>query len=94
VREEFLSGGSLIHLEYDMPLAELISDFFDKIKSVSSGYASLDYEHKCFQISDIKSVVFHLNGEPVDALTFLVHDSRAISFARQYCQRLKDLLPA
>jgi GTP-binding protein LepA len=71
----------------------LITDFFDKLKSVSSGYASLDYEMKKFQRADIRKVVFCLNGEAVDALTFLVHESRAISFARSYCTKLKDLLP-
>jgi GTP-binding protein LepA len=55
-------------------MAEIVSDFFDKLKSISSGYASLDYEHKEYRREDIKKVVFFLNNEPVDALTFLVHD--------------------
>ena len=76
-----------------MPLAELITDFFDKMKSVSSGYASLDYEFKKYEASDIVKVVFCLNGEPVDALTFLVHESRSIEFAKGYCRKLKELLP-
>jgi GTP-binding protein LepA len=76
-----------------MPLAELITDFFDRMKSCSSGYASLDYEFKKFEASDIVKVVFCLNGESVDALTFLVHESRAIEFAKGYCRKLKELLP-
>lgn len=61
----------------DIPLSEVIIDFFDRMKSLSQGYASLDYEHKEYRLADIKMVVFHLNGEAVDALTFLVHSSRA-----------------
>ena len=75
-------------------MAELITDFFDKMKSISSGYASLDYEHKKYQMADIRKVVFYLNGEAVDALTFLIHESRAIPFAKSYCRKLKDLLPS
>ena len=77
-----------------IPLAELVIDFFDRLKSVSQGYASLDYEHKEYQESDIQMVTFFLNGDPVDALTFLVHDTRAISFAKGYAKRLKELLPS
>jgi GTP-binding protein LepA len=62
-----------VHYTYDLPLAELITDFFDRLKSLSSGYASLDYEFKSFEASDIVKVIFHLNGDAVDALTFLVH---------------------
>ena len=71
----------------------MITDFFDRMKSISSGYASLDYDFKKFELSDVVKVVFHLNGEPVDALTFLIHESRAVSFAKGYCLKLKDLLP-
>ena len=76
-----------------MPLAELVIDFFDKLKSISQGYASLDYELKEYQEADIKMVVFHLNGDPVDALTFLVHAQRAVEFSKGYAKRLKELLP-
>ena len=68
-------------------------DFFDRLKSISQGYASLSYEHKEYQVADIQMVVFCLNGEPVDALTFLVHQQRAVSFAKGYAKRLKELLP-
>lgn len=53
----------------------------------------MDYEFKRFEPAEIVKVVFHLNGEAVDALTFLVHDSRAVDFAKRYCAKLKDLLP-
>ena len=59
-----------------MPLSELISDFFDQLKSQSQGYASLDYEHSHYEKADIRKVIFYLNGDPVDALTFLVHEQR------------------
>ena len=54
----------------------------------------MDYEHKEYQEADIKMVVFHLNGDPVDALTFLIHEERAISFAKGYAEKLKELLPS
>ena len=79
---------------YELPLSELVTDFFDTLKSLSQGYASLDYEHNRYEQSDIKKVVFHLNGDPVDALSFLVHEQRARTFARGYAKRLKEILPA
>jgi GTP-binding protein LepA len=77
-REEYLNDGKVVSMQYSIPLSEIVINFFDKLKSVSQGYASLDYEHKEYQEADIKMVVFHLNGDPVDALTFLVHEQRAI----------------
>ena len=71
--EDYLNDGKVVSLVYSLPLGELVIDFFDKLKSVSSGYASLDYEHKEYQQADIQMVTFYLNGDPVDALTFLVH---------------------
>jgi GTP-binding protein LepA len=91
--QEFLNKSTVVHFSFEMPLSELITDFFDRMKSISSGYASLDYEFKRFEPSDVVKVVFHLNGEPVDALTFLVHESRAVDFGKKYCAKLKDLLP-
>ncbi len=72
-----MNSGRVVHFNYDLPLSELITDFFDMLKSVSSGYASLDYEFKKFEAADIVKVIFCLNGDPVDALSFLVHESRA-----------------
>ena len=70
-----------------------MTDYFDKLKSVSSGYASLDYEHKNWQHASMKVVRFFINGDPVDALTFLVHDNNARSFAIKYAERLRELIP-
>ena len=92
--QEFLNQSKVMHYTYDIPLSELITDFFDKLKSTSSGYASLDYEFKHFVTDEISRVIFHLNGDPVDALTFLIHELRAVDFAKSYCRRLKELLPA
>ena len=91
--QEFMNNSKVVHFTYDIPLSELITDFFDKMKSCSSGYASLDYEFKKFELAEIVKVIFHLNGDPVDALTFLIHDTRAVDFAKAYCRKLKDLLP-
>jgi len=93
-REEYMNDGKVVSMQYSIPLAEIVIDFFDKLKSVSQGYASLDYEHKEYVEADIKIIVFHLNGDPIDALTFLVHESRAVSFAKGYAKRLQELLPS
>lgn len=77
-----MNDSKVVNFTFDMPLAELITDFFDRMKSISSGYASLDYEFKKFEASDVVKVVFCLNGESVDALTFLIHESRSVSFAK------------
>ena len=92
--EEYLNDGKVVSMQWDIPLAEIVINFFDRLKSISSGYASLDYEHKEYREADIKIVVFHLNGDPVDALTFLVNSQRAISFSKEYASRLKELLPS
>lgn len=91
--QEFLNQSKVVHYNYDIPLSELVTDFFDRLKSISSGYASLDYEFSRFDPADVVKVVFHLNGDPIDALTFLIHDSRAVDFGKRYCAKLKDLLP-
>ena len=88
-----MSNGKVVNFQYELPLSELISDFFDQLKSQSQGYASLDYEHSHYERSDIRKVTFHLNGDPVDALTFLVHESRMIHFAKGYAKKLQEILP-
>ena len=87
-KEEYMSNGKVVHMQYEIPLSELITNFFDMLKSLSQGYASLDYEHSRYEIANIKRVTFHLNGEPVDALTFLVHEQRLLQFARSYAKKL------
>ena len=83
----------MLNLTYELPLSEMITDFFDSLKSLSQGYASLDYEHDRFEESDIVKVVFHLNGDPIDALSFLVHQSRLVEFSKRYARKLRDILP-
>ena len=82
-----------VKLTYEIPLAELVTDFFDKLKSCTQGYASLDYEITDYKPSSIKKISFLLNGELIDALSFLVHESKADIMARKFCKKLKDNIP-
>ena len=78
---------------YRLPLNEVVFDFYDRLKSLSSGYASFDYELADYAESDLVKVSILVNGEVVDALAFIVHASHAESRGRQICGRLKDLIP-
>ena len=82
-----------VELSFDLPLAEIVFDFYDRLKSISRGYASFDYTPKDYRRSDLVKLDIKLNGEPVDALTALVHREKAEAFGRKVCKRLKDLLP-
>ena len=82
-----------VELTFDLPLAEIVFDFYDRLKSISRGYASFDYSPKDYRASDLVKLDIMLNGDAVDALSALVHKTKAASFGRRICKRLKELLP-
>ncbi len=82
-----------VELIFEMPLTEIVFDFYDKLKSCTRGYASFDYNPLDYRESDIAKMDIMLNGDPVDALSALIHRSRATDFGRKLCAKLKDLLP-
>jgi len=82
-----------VELTFDMPLAEIVFDFYDKLKSISKGYASFDYHPHGYQKADLVKLDILLNGEMVDALSTLIHRSNAYDFGRRICVKLKELIP-
>jgi len=82
-----------VEMTFEIPLAEIVFDFYDRLKSISRGYASFDYQPIDYRLTDLVKLDIKLNGENVDALSALVHRSKAESFGRGICSRLKDLLP-
>ena len=88
----YLEDGK-VQLLYDIPLAEVIYEFYDRLKSISRGYASLDYELADYRESDLVKVDILVNGEPVDALAMIVHRSVAEARGRTFVERLKELIP-
>ena len=92
VKQEYISGNRM-ELLFDMPLGEIVIDFYDKLKSISKGYASFDWHHNGFRPSNLVKLDILLNGEQVDALSTLTHRDNAESFGRRMCEKLKELLP-
>ncbi len=82
-----------VELVFDLPLAEIVFDFYDRLKSISRGYASFDYQPLDYRISNLVKLDIKLNSEPVDALSALVHKDKAEAFGRKICKKLKELLP-
>ena len=82
-----------VEMHFDMPLAELILDFFDQLKSRTKGYASLDYEFSDYRASDLVKLDILLSGDEVDALSFIVHKDKAYDLARGLCDKLKTIIP-
>ena len=82
-----------VEMHFDIPLAELILDFFDQLKSRTKGYASLDYEMGEYRASDLVKLDILLAGEVVDALSFIVHRDKAYDMARALCDKLKEIIP-
>ncbi len=92
VSQNYVSGNRL-ELVFMIPLGEIVIDFYDKLKSISKGYASFDYHIDSFRPSKLVKLDILLNGEPVDALSTLIHESNAVVFGRRMCEKLKELIP-
>ena len=92
VKQEYISGNRM-ELIFDMPLGEIVIDFYDKLKSISKGYASFDYHIHDFRESKLVKLDILLNGESVDALSTLTHVDNAVTFGRRMCEKLKELIP-
>jgi len=92
IKQEYISGDR-IEIFFDLPLGEIVIDFYDKLKSVSKGYASFDYHISDFRPSKLVKLDILLNGDPVDALSTLTHVDNSVAFGRRMCEKLKELIP-
>ncbi len=92
IKQEYISGNR-VEIYFDLPLGEIVIDFYDKLKSISRGYASFDYHLSDFRPSKLVKLDILLNGEPVDALSTLTHFDNSVPFGRRMCEKLKELIP-
>ena len=92
LKQEYISGNR-VEIYYNMPLGEIVIDFYDRLKSISKGYASFDYHPNGFRPSKLVKLDIMLNGEPVDALSTLTHIDNAYDMGRRMCEKLKELIP-
>ena len=92
ISQEFVSGNR-VEIKFYLPLGEIVIDFYDKLKSISKGYASFDYYICGYRPSKLAKLDILLNGEPVDALSTLTHQDNAVAFGRRMCEKLKELIP-
>ncbi len=92
IKQDYISGDR-VEILYDLPLGEIVIDFYDKLKSISKGYASFDYHMSDYRPSKLVKLDILLNGEPVDALSTLTHADNAVNFGRRMCEKLKELIP-
>jgi GTP-binding protein LepA len=92
VKMEYIDS-ERVEIEYDLPLAEIITDFYDRLKSVTRGYASFDYEYLEYRESDLVKLDILVNGDPLDALSVILHRERAYHWGRQLSEKLKELIP-
>lgn len=92
IKQNYISGNR-VEIIYDIPLGEIVIDFYDRLKSISKGYASFDYQIFDYRASKLVKLDILLNGEPVDALSTLTHVDNAQAFGRRMCEKLKELIP-
>ena len=92
IKQNYISGNRM-ELIFDLPLGEIVFDFYDRLKSISKGYASFDYHSNGYRSSKLIKLDILLNGEPVDALSSLIHFDHAVPMGRRMCERLKELIP-
>ncbi|UDG79655.1 translation elongation factor 4 [Candidatus Steffania adelgidicola] len=93
IQVNMIYHGNQVALTYDIPMAEMVLDFFDRLKSISRGYASLDYGFKCFKNSDMVRVDLFINGVEIDALTLITYRDNALSRGRELVDKLQELIP-
>ncbi|MBM3225910.1 MAG: elongation factor 4, partial [Candidatus Tectomicrobia bacterium] len=92
INTEYLNASRAL-LHYELPLAEIVTDFYDRLKSVSRGYASFDYEHKTMRAAALVKLDILINSDPTDALSAIIHRDKAYEWGRELCHKLKELIP-